>query len=241
MLRISHLKKTFFGRKDFLAVKDISLTVEKGEVFGLLGPNAAGKTTVIKLITGLLKPNGGRITINNLPSASAAAKQITGVLPEQPQFYRYLKTKELLDLAGGLFGLDRLAASLRSVELAHRVGLGNDLGRLIGQFSKGMHQRLGLAVALVNDPFLLILDEPLDGLDPIGRADFKKLILELKSRGKTIFFSSHILSDVAEICDRVAIINRGRLLKIGSLSEITANQLTLEEAFVQEINNDNRA
>ena len=241
MLNISRLNKTFSRGLGSPAVADLSITLSQGEVFALLGPNGAGKTTIIKLITGLIRPTSGQITINNLPSSSTAAKQITGYLPEQPQFYRYLNTKELLELAGGLFGLDRQTASRRSIELAKRVGLAADLKRSIGQFSKGMHQRLGLAVALINDPPLLILDEPLDGLDPIGRADFKKLILELKGRGKTIFFSSHILADVAEIGDRVAIINRGRLLKIGSPAAITGGQKSLELAFVGEINNDNHA
>ena len=234
MLELKEVTKLFYqGKKEIAVVDRLSLNIKKGEVFGFLGPNGAGKTTTVKMIVGLLFPNGGSITVNGKSSATMEAKNIIGFMPEQPQFYRHLKAIEMLELAGGLFGLRGEVLKKRSNQLLDRVGLGKFKNEMVRQFSKGMMQRLAFATALINEPELLILDEPLDGLDPIGRLDFKDLMGELKKKGKTIFFNTHILADVEEICDRVAIINKGKILRQGSPKELMGSKYkTLEEMFV---------
>jgi len=236
MLKITGLEKTFYPRRTQLKVVDgVSLDVNSGEVFGFLGPNGAGKTTTVKMIVGLLFPDKGKIEIANHPSTSSAAQQITGFMPETPQFYLYLKAREVLQLAGELF--NRPIEQLRKdvPRILEQVGLSEAAERNVGRFSKGMHQRLAFAITLINDPQLLIFDEPLDGLDPLGRQDFKKLILDLKKRGKTVFFSSHILADVEELCDQVAILNQGKILCQGQPRHLTGGKMSLEDFFVQQI------
>lgn len=236
MLTITRLKKSFYQRgQELPVVDDITLEIKRGEVFGFLGPNGAGKTTTVKMIVGLLFPDAGKITVNNLPSESIEARKIIGFMPETPQFYPYLKTKEILALAGELFDLPSEEVGRRIPKILEQVGLTEAADRQVGRFSKGMHQRLAFAVSLINDPELLIFDEPLDGLDPLGRLDFKRMILDLKKRGKTVFFSSHILSDVEELCDRVAIIRDGKILSQGSPRELTGGKITLEEYFVKRV------
>jgi len=236
MLKITELEKTFYHRRQTLKVVDgVNLSVNKGEVFGFLGPNGAGKTTTVKMIVGLLFPDKGKINIAGQPSTSRAAQQITGFMPETPQFYLYLKAREVLQLAGELFGRSTAQLKKDIPKILDQVGLTEAIDRQVGRFSKGMHQRLAFAVALINNPELLIFDEPLDGLDPIGRQDFKKLILDLKKKGKTVFFSSHILADVEEICDRVAILNQGKILCQGEPRYLTGGKITLEEYFVQQV------
>lgn len=237
MLKISNLTKTFLeGPSNIPAVKDLSLEIKKGEVFGFLGPNGAGKTTTVRMIADLLFPTRGTITINGRPASSLAAKQIVGFVSEQPQFYHYLKAAEVVQFAGQLFGLTDSHLVEKVPRLLARVGLESAANRRVGQFSKGMHQRLAFAVALVNDPQLLLMDEPLDGLDPLGRLDFKQLILDLKKEKRTIFFSSHILADVEQLCDRVAILNQGTLLQVGQPKElIGSTKRSLEEMFVATI------
>lgn len=234
MLKISHLSKTFYQiNSEKLVVNDLSLEVKKGQVFGFLGLNGAGKTTTIKMIVGLLFADSGQISIAGQDSSNPETHRRFGFMSESPQFYHHLKVWEVLNYVGELFELDQATIQKRTEQLLNKVNLAEAKDLPVRRLSKGMNQRLGFAVALMNDPELIILDEPLDGLDPVGRLDFKQLITELKKRGKTIFFSSHILSDVEEICDEVAIIHNGQIIKQGKpKSLIGKSEKTLEELFV---------
>jgi ABC-2 type transport system ATP-binding protein len=222
-LEITDLKKTFrsnFLIKKYPVLKGINISVEPGEIYGFLGPNGAGKTTTIKCIMGLLFPDSGRIEINGLPADSIDARRHIGFLPENPYFYEYLNALELLNFSASLFALPPAIARERIQLLLQRVGLAGHERLKLRKFSKGMIQRLGMAQALIQDPVFLILDEPFSGLDPIGRKEFRDLILELKGQGKTIFFSSHILQDVEMMVDKVGIIINGRITRQGRLSEL---------------------
>lgn len=234
MLTLKRLAKKFYQTKgETLVIDNLSLALKKGEVYGFLGPNGAGKTTTLKLISGLLFPDKGTITIGKQPAGSNAAQQQIGFMPENPQFYRHLKAREVLEFVGELFNLDHTVIKERSTDLLQRVGLASQANLPVRSFSKGMHQRLAFAVALMNNPALLVLDEPLDGLDPLGRLDFKRLIAEARKDGRTVFFSSHILSDVEEICDRVGIIVGGRLVAEDTPKKLIKGKAkTLEEYFV---------
>jgi ABC-2 type transport system ATP-binding protein len=218
VIRTTDLAKTYrtpFRRKKVEALKGVSFEVGKGEVFGFLGPNGAGKTTTIRCLMGLCQITGGSASILGQPVPSRAARQRLGFLPEQPYFYDYLTVGELLDLGGRLFGLSRADRARRADRLIKRVGLDHARGQALKKFSKGMLQRSGLAMALINDPELVVLDEPMSGLDPVGRKEVRDLILELRDAGKTVFFSSHILSDVEQISDRVAIVVGGKIQDVG--------------------------
>jgi ABC-2 type transport system ATP-binding protein len=236
MLRIQHLTKNFYiSRTETVpVVDDISLEVKKGQVFGYLGANGAGKTTTVKMLINLLFPDKGSVTINGIDSGKIDSRKKIGFVPEQPRFYRHFTAEETLRYVGELFELEEKIIAKRTKELLKKVGLSDAKNMPTKQFSKGMHQRLAFATALMNDPELLIMDEPLDGLDPLGRLDFKKLILELKKKGKTIFFSSHILADVEEICDEVAILKSGKIIAQGSPRKL-AGKKTLEEYFVNKV------
>ncbi len=205
--------------KRITALSGIDLAVDRGEVLGYLGPNGAGKTTTLKLLVGLLRPTAGRILVGGIPPMVPAARELVGFLPENPYFYEYLTGREFLTLCARL-GQRAAEAIPRIGPLLERVGLGKAADLPLRKYSKGMLQRAGLAQALVNDPPLLILDEPMSGLDPIGRREVRDLILELKAGGKTIIFSSHILADVELICDRVAFLHRGRLLRVSSVEQL---------------------
>lgn len=235
MLTLKRVAKKFYQiREEIPVIDNLSISVKKGEVYGFLGPNGAGKTTTVKLIGGLLFTDQGTITIGKQPAGSIAAQQQIGFMPENPQFYRHLKAREVLEFVGQLFGLEPDTIATRSAKLLGQVGLAKSSDLPVRNFSKGMHQRLGFAVALMNDPALLVLDEPLDGLDPIGRLDFKRLITQARKEGRTVFFSSHILSDVEELCDRVGIVVRGRLVAEGPPKKLIKGKAkTLEEYFVQ--------
>ncbi len=211
------------------ALRGLDLRVERGEIFGCLGPNGSGKTTTLKLLMGLIHPDAGRATILGQPLASQAWRARVGYLPEHPYFYDYLTAEEYLDYAGRLFGLDAPTRRTRRERLLAQVGLARSARVPLRRYSKGMLQRLGLAQALVNDPELVLLDEPMSGLDPIGRRLVRDLILDLRQQGKTVFFSTHILSDAETLCDRVAVLREGSLLKAGLLSEI----LDLDVAHVE--------
>lgn len=220
---VEGLSKTFrppFRLKKVQAVRSITFTVNPGEVFGFLGPNGAGKTTTIKVLTGLIRPSAGRALVLGGPPSSIEVRARIGFLPEQPYFYDYLKPTELLNIFGRLFGLDRKTRQRRIHDLLDRVGLSHAKDRTLRKFSKGMLQRVGLAQALLNDPELLILDEPMSGLDPIGRKEVADLIASLKAQGKTIFFSSHILADIERLCDRVVILDRGVIKAEGRLDDL---------------------
>jgi len=201
-------------------LEGLDLGVRRGEVLGLLGPNGAGKTTTLKLLTGLLKPTRGRAWLLGRPVEETASRRHLGFLPEQPYFYDYLNGLEYLELAGRLSGLSGGLARDRARQWLERVGLGERPRLVLRKYSKGMLQRLGLAAALVHDPELLILDEPMSGLDPFGRRDVRDLIGEQRERGVTVLFSSHILPDVEMICDRVAILMGGRLTRVATVGEL---------------------
>ncbi len=218
VITVTDLAKTYrtpFRRRRVDALKGVSFSVARGEVFGFLGPNGAGKTTTIRCLMGLCGITGGKAEILGAPVPSRAARQRMGFLPEQPYFYDYLTVSELLDLGGRLAGMSAADRRARADQLIVRVGLDHARGLALKKFSKGMLQRAGLALALINDPELVVLDEPMSGLDPIGRKEVRDLILEERDAGKTVFFSSHILSDVESLCDRVAICVGGKIRDIG--------------------------
>ncbi len=204
-------------------LEDMTFDITAGEVVGLLGPNGAGKTTTLKLLTGLLKPTRGSAFMFDEPITNVHSRKRLGFLPEQPYFYDYLNGREYLELAGRLSGLDSREATRRADEWLGRVGLGDRPRLVLRKYSKGMLQRLGLAAALVHGPELLILDEPMSGLDPFGRRDVRELILEQRSLGTTILFSSHILPDVEMLCDRVLIVLHGRLARSATLHDLMAH------------------
>ncbi|MDP3276899.1 MAG: ABC transporter ATP-binding protein [Deltaproteobacteria bacterium] len=219
------------------AVKGLSFEVRRNEVFGFLGPNGAGKTTTLKMVLGLIFPTRGEATLFGMASTDRRARERLGFLPENPYLYQYLTAVELLDLCGRLSGLDTATRRKRASELIERVGLGHAADRPVRKFSKGMMQRLGLAQALLGEPELLILDEPMTGLDPIGRKEVRDLMLEQKHKGVTLLFSSHILSDVEMLCDRVAIVHQGTMSAYGRLDELLrpeVRQVELEFADASE-------
>jgi ABC-2 type transport system ATP-binding protein len=223
VIEVKELRKTYrtpFRRKKVEALRGVSFEVERGHIFGFVGPNGAGKTTTIRTLMGLIRPTGGSATILGHAIPSRAARFRVGFLPESPYFYDYLTVGELLDLAGRLFGIGAHERQTRANRLIARVGLERARTQSLKKFSKGMLQRAGLAQALMNDPELVVLDEPTSGLDPIGRKEVRDLILELKDQGKTVFFSSHILTDIEAIADRVAIVARGQLQAHGTPSEL---------------------
>lgn len=226
VINVNNLSKTFrtpFRRKRVDAVKSVSFSVEQGEVFGFLGPNGAGKTTTIKMLTGLIQPSGGTMSVLGGDPASIAIKARVGFLPEQPYFYDYLTPVELLNVFGQIFGIPSKERKRRINELLEKVGLSDAKNRTLRKFSKGMMQRTGIAQALLNDPDIVILDEPLSGLDPIGRREVTDLIADLRSSGKTVFFSSHILADIERLCDRVVILDKGLIKASGRLSDLLAS------------------
>jgi ABC-2 type transport system ATP-binding protein len=200
----------------------LTLAVPSGGIFGLLGPNGAGKSTTLKLLLNLLTPTSGRAEVFGLPPGDSAGRQRLGFLPENPTFYDYLTAEELLAYFAGLFGHTAGDCRARATRVLDLVGLGAARRRPLRQYSKGMMQRVGIAQTLVNDPELVILDEPMSGLDPVGRREVRELILRLRDEGRTVVFSSHILSDAELLCSRVAILANGRLVAAGTLSELTA-------------------
>jgi ABC-2 type transport system ATP-binding protein len=219
---------------------NLTLTVDQGEVLGLLGPNGAGKTTTFKLLTGLIFPTSGNISIFNREITDPSVRKLIGFLPENPQFHRYLTAEELLTCYGELFSLSKNEIKEKINYVLKLVDLDDARHLLLNKFSKGMIQRIGIAQLLLNDPELLILDEPLSGLDPMGRKVVSEMLLTMKKKGKTIIFSSHILSDVESICDRVAILVRGTLVTVDTVanllhafSDIPVS--SLEEAFMERV------
>ena len=214
------------------ALVDLTLSVSAGEVFGYLGPNGSGKTTTLKILTGLVFPDAGSATLLGSRLGERAGRQRLGFLPENPNFYDYLTPREYLDYAGRLFGLDKAQRQGRARELLEKVGLTGFADVALRRFSKGMLQRMGLAQALVNSPDLVFLDEPMSGLDPIGRRLVREMILDLKAAGKTVFFSTHILSDAETLCDRVALMRAGRLVAVGRLADILHIDVTHMEILV---------
>jgi len=239
ILEVSDLFKTFrvgFFRRRVDAVRGVSFEVREGEIFGLLGPNGAGKTTTLKVMMGLISPTGGAVRIMGRPCSEPSARADVGFLPENPYFHEYLTPRELLDFYGRLGGLAAPKLQRRRDALIEQVGLAEAANRPLKKFSKGMLQRIGLAQALIGEPKLLVLDEPMSGLDPIGRKFVADLIADLNRRGTTILFSSHILSDVERLCHRVVILNRGVVVAEGRLADLVGEgtgDATLESLFVR--------
>jgi ABC-2 type transport system ATP-binding protein len=222
-LRIEGLAKTYragFRLRLIEALKGLDLRVETGTIYGFVGPNGAGKSTTIKMLVGLAVPTRGAAHIFGRSISDPASRQAIGYLPENPAFHDFLKPLEVLRYLGRLSGLSGSVLGRRSEEMLELVGLAHARDLTVRKFSKGMVQRLGLAQALVHDPPLLVLDEPMSGLDPIGRKEVRDLMLDLRSRGKTVFFSTHILNDVETICDRVGMVLRGRLVQEGALGSL---------------------
>ncbi len=235
LVEVKDLHKTYvvgLRRKKFHAVRGLSFSVKRGEVFGIVGPNGAGKTSTIKILTGLMKASSGEAKLFGMSTRSIESRRKLGYLPEGPYFYEHLKVKELLTYYGQLHGLDHQTLNQRIPELIERVGLSHATDRPLKKFSKGMRQRAGLAQALINDPELVILDEPQSGLDPIGRREVRDLIFDLKQRGKTVVFSSHILPDVEAVCDRVALFNKGKIIEEGLLDDLLGKRTHSYEVLV---------
>jgi ABC-2 type transport system ATP-binding protein len=216
------------------ALDDLSLEIPMGGVFGLLGPNGAGKSTTLKILLNLIWPSSGRAEVLGHAPGALAARQRLGFLPENPTFYDHLTAEELLTYFAGLFGYSRRDARTRAAAVLDLVGIHDDRRRPLRQFSKGMLQRVGLAQALVNDADLLIFDEPMSGLDPVGRRDVRQLILRLRDEGRTVLFSSHILSDAEQLCSHVAILAKGRLIASGAVEEL-ARDRPLEDVFMSAV------
>ncbi|HYP27789.1 MAG TPA: ABC transporter ATP-binding protein, partial [Blastocatellia bacterium] len=215
----------FLKKKTVRALDGLSLEVRKGEIFGFLGPNGAGKTTTLKLLMRLIYPTSGSALILGQPIHKAETRSTIGYLPENPYFYDYLSGRELLEYTASLFGASKAAAEEKAEELLGQVGLGDSRSdRQLRKYSKGMLQRIGIAQALVNDPQVVFMDEPMSGLDPIGRREVRDLLLSLRRQNKTIFFSSHILSDVEALCDRAAVLRKGKLVGCGTVEELTENK-----------------
>lgn len=212
----------FWRKRPKLALRPLRLSIEEGEVFGFLGPNGAGKTTTLKLLMGLVFPTGGTARILGMDMDDPRVKSQIGFLPEQPYFYDHLSARELLNYYGQLSGMPARSRSARVEEMLKRVGLSDSAGVELRKFSKGMLQRVGLAQAVLHDPKLVFLDEPMSGLDPMGRREVRDLIHQLRSEGKTVFFSTHILSDAEALCDRVGVIQSGELRGVGAVAELTS-------------------
>lgn len=214
----------FWKKKKVRALDGLSLSVEPGQIFGFLGGNGAGKTTTIKILMGLLFPTSGTARILGRDIADVSMHREIGYCPENPYFYDYLTASELMNYFGEIFGLDSRRRKERSAELLTKVGLAEkDWNKQLRKYSKGMLQRVGLAQSLINDPKIVFLDEPMSGLDPMGRREIRELIAELRSSGTTVFMSTHILSDVEALCERVAILRRGKLAATGRLEDLLAN------------------
>lgn len=221
-IQVEGLTKVYGGRigDSVPAVDGISFSVAQGEIFGFIGPNGAGKTTTIKMLLGLLFPTSGKVQVLGKPVGDIESKNRMSYLPESPYFYEHMTAREVVEFYCTLFRMDKPRRKARTAELLEQVGLAKDGDRSLRNYSKGMLQRVGIAQALINDPDLLFFDEPTSGLDPIAHKDIQELILSLKQQGKTVFLSSHQLSDVELVCDRVAIINRGKIVRIGTLEEL---------------------
>lgn len=237
VLEVSEAEKTFrvgFLRRKVRALRGISFQINAGEIFGLVGPNGAGKSTTIKLITGLVRPDAGRIRLFDESVDNVDIRSRIGYAPEKPNLYEHLRARELMVYYGGLLGMSRSASLRRADELLELVGLEDALDRPISGFSKGMKQRAGLAQALMGDPEFVVLDEPQSGLDPVGRREIRDLIVELRRRGKTVLFCSHILPDIEDVCDRVALLHNGKIVETGFIHELLDQEILRYELFVRD-------
>jgi ABC-2 type transport system ATP-binding protein len=217
---LTKVYRDFWGRQKVRALKALDLEVRRGEIFGLLGPNGSGKTTTIKLLLGLLFPTSGEALVFGRDASDVAKNERIGYLPEESYLYRFLNAEETLDFYGRLFDMPRAKRRQRAFDLIEQVGLAKDKRRQLKEYSKGMTRRIGLAQALINDPELILLDEPTTGLDPIGIREMKDLILALRDEGKTILMCSHRLDDVQDVCDRIAILYEGELKELGRVDAL---------------------
>ncbi len=217
---LTKIYRDFWGRQKVRALKALDLEIKRGEVFGLLGPNGSGKTTTIKLLLGLLFPTSGDVLVLGKPATDVEKNEKVGYLPEESYLYRFLNAEETLDFYGRLFNMSGAVRRQRVAQLINMVGLESAKRRQLREYSKGMTRRIGLAQALINDPDLILLDEPTSGLDPIGTKNMKDLILELKSQGKTVIMSSHLLADVQDVCDRIGILYQGELKELGRVDDL---------------------
>lgn len=231
---LTKVYRDFVNRKlSVVALKDISLEVEQGQIFGLLGPNGAGKTTFIKILLGLVRPTEGRAMMLGVPLPSVGIRERIGYLPENHRYPGYLTAVQVMRFFGGLSKMKRAEILSRSASLLSLVGLDQWKEMKVKRYSKGMMQRLGLAQALINNPDLLFLDEPTDGVDPLGRKEIRDILMRLRNEGKTIFLNSHLLSEVELICDRVAILDKGKLLTVGTVAEMTVSDTNYEIGVVE--------
>ncbi len=241
-ISFQNIHKTFqYGFRSYPVLHDITFDVAKGEIFGFLGPNGAGKSTSIKLVLDFIRPSSGRIYIDGLQVGADPFQHLIGYLPETPCFYENLTGFETLVFAGKASRMDHSRAIRAAEAVLFRLNLHQAGRKPIRAYSKGMKQRLGIAMALIHDPDIFILDEPMSGLDPMGRKLITDVILELKQKGKTVFFSSHILSDIEKLCDRIGILNKGRLLYTGSTREVKQHHADVESAFINLIETDERS
>lgn len=239
LISLNHVEKSYQdGFRKHKIIHDLSLEVLNGEVFGFIGPNGAGKSTVINLLMGFIRPEGGTVRINGRVPALSSSREDIGYLPEDPRFYEHLTAEELLLFGGRSSGMTKAAAAEAIDPLLSRLELLHVKKKQLVTYSKGMKQRVGLGLAMIHDPGLYILDEPMSGLDPIGRNLLKNIILDLKARGKTIYFSSHILNDVETLCDRIGIINHGRMVFCGSIGSFAADGKSFEENFMDRVTAD---
>lgn len=227
-IQLTKVFKDFWGRARVRAVDGVSFSLNQGEVFGLLGPNGSGKSTTIKLLLGLLFPTSGKLSILGKPVSQVSVKEKIGFLPEESYLYGYLSAFETLQFYAKLFNLNKKQRTQRATQLLELVGLGKVANRPVREFSKGMARRLGLAQALINDPDIVFLDEPTSGLDPIGTRQIKDLIIDLKKRGKTVLLCSHLLADVEDVCDRIAILYGGKIKVEGEVRDLLRQHNTLQ-------------
>ncbi|MFK7779699.1 MAG: ABC transporter ATP-binding protein [Candidatus Gracilibacteria bacterium] len=231
ILEVKNIDKTLSGKK---VLSGITFSVESGEIYGFLGPNGAGKTTTMKCIMGLIDPEVGEINVFGKKGLTLKSKEKTGFMPENTYLYKHLTGKEFLEFNGKFFGLEGEKLDKKVTKLLKRVGLENDGNKFLSDYSKGMLQRVGLAQSIINDPKLLFLDEPMSGLDPIGRKMVKDLLVSLKKEGTTIFFNTHILADVESICDRISIIHKGKM--IVESKDVKSIEGSLEDYFIEKVN-----
>jgi ABC-2 type transport system ATP-binding protein len=241
-ITIDNLKKTYKKniKLSLPAIENLNLTINSGESFGFLGPNGAGKSTVIKILMNFICSDSGRVLINGESVEHSSVRRHIGYLPEQPIFYDHLTAEELLRFAGKLSDVSEDILDKRIDFLLNRLQLDHARKKAIRSYSKGMTQRTGLALAMVHDPDICILDEPMSGLDPMGRKLVTDFIMDMRKNGKTVFFSSHILSDVERLCDRIGVLNRGRLLYCGTIEEFKNRTGDIETSFVDVVEEDNR-
>src|SRR5262245_14696788 len=230
-----HYRVGFWRPRPYVALDALTLDVHEGEVFGFLGPNGAGKTTTLKLLMQLIYPTSGRAEILGRPVGDIEVRRRIGYLPENPYFYDYLTAEELLGYFAGLFGYRGAARKTRVAQLLDEVGIGAERRLHLRKFSKGMLQRVGIAQAVLNEPELVFFDEPMSGLDPLGRREIRELILRLRDRGCTVFFSSHVLADAEALCSRVAVVAGGRLAAVGQLADLVAFEVRGWELVVADL------